>query len=462
MLIEIRCPRCRTALEVAEECQGQKVLCGACRLAFVVEDGRTTTAPGPLAAESPAAVPLPADGIQGAHRPVPPPPTRRRAAADEPAPRPSVERRGARGARGLGTGAVLVAVTAAAAVAFAAGALAVWWALRPVPAAAVQADLAPVARVPPPAKAAEEAHAGAKPPPGPDLTVPLRYRWNGGGAFVYKVRVEADEADCRVVWEGNCTYTVTRNARRGVPAPAAARAETFTVTADGELSRKREPREGVPFPRGPEALMPMLPRPALPAEERDEVEMDASGRVLNKVGGAPLPLLLGDLSQLVIDPLPEPGQKAREVNDVCTLAESGDFGLGLPMGPRLGGFGPPGVPPPPRERPARPGPVGLPPAAYQANERTVTTRGAAAGDTAVVHKRYELKSEAVPGFPPRVQLTGEGPITFDVKAGMPKALEFKGVLTAATAHPPTRIPFTLTYRLLEGAERARAVEPPAP
>jgi hypothetical protein len=323
-----------------------------------------------------------------------------------------------------------------------------------------------------PAKQAEPARAQARPPARPDLAVPLRYRWDGGGEHVYAVRVEADEADFRDVWEGNYTYTVARRDPPRFPAPAAAGAETFTVTARGALSRKREPRAGAFFP--PAALMPPegplfpgLPGLALPAEERDEVQMDASGRVLDKVGGTALPLLLGDVARLVIDPLPEVGQLTREVNDTCTLVESRDNGLGLPMGPRLGGFGPPGFPPRlPVRRPALPGapfgPVGLLPATYEANERTVCTRGASAGDAVVIHRRYELKSEAVPGFPPRVQLTGEGPITFAVKEGMPKALEFKATLTVNAGNQATRVPLTLTYRLLEGAERDRAAKPPAP
>jgi hypothetical protein len=59
-----------------------------------------------------------------------------------------------------------------------------------------------------------------------------------------------------------------------------------------------------------------------------------------------------------------------------------------------------------------------------------------------------------------VRLSGEGPITFAIKAGMPTDLEFKGTLTLTTGNLPARIPLTLTYRLLEGAERERALNPP--
>jgi hypothetical protein len=404
------------------------VRCEDCHHVFVAE-GRA------------AAPPVAEDGIQDSPRRPPPAPPRPR----EPAPRPRPHKEQPAG-RGASAGAVLAAVTLTAVAAFAAGAGAVWWTLsRPAAPDALPA----AAPDPAPPKPAEQAKAGPKPPPGPDLNLALRYRWDGGGTHAYRVSIEADKGDFVETWEGHAIYTVRRDddAR-------------FTITTRGGLeSRRRTKQGGVQLPGLGLPGMPGFPGFHLPGgfEER-EVRMSASGHLLKRCGGSPLPLALGDLTELVIDELPEDGALRRQADDSCVLSETGQ-GLfpGLPRG--MPGLGPPGFP----RGPLDPfDPFGMRPATVRAEVQTVCTRGAAAGDTATLHKRYEIKSEAPAGAAPRFRVLAEGPLTFAVKAGMPKALELKGELSETAGNIVARVPFTLTYRLLEGDERERVLNPPPP
>jgi hypothetical protein len=341
---------------------------------------------------------------------------------------------------------------ATAVVAFAAGAGAVWWTLsRPA-----APDARPAAAPDPaPPKPAEQAKAEPKPPPGPDLNLALRYRWDGGGTHVYQVSVEADQGDHVEVWEGHAIYTVRRDGRA---APGADDA-TFTLTTRGGLGGRRRTKPGGLLPPGIELpVIPAFPRGPFPGNLADkEVRMDASGRLLKRGNGTPLPLALGDLSELVIDALPDTGALRRQVDDTCTLSESRDALFpGLPRGLPPDFFDDPGLPGPMF------GPFGPRPATYRAQVQTVCTRGAAAGDTATIHKRYEIKTEERAGAAPRFRLAAEGPITFAVKAGMPRALELKGEVTETVGNVTTHVPLTLTYRLLEGDERERVLNPPPP
>src|SRR5581483_4821807 len=184
------------------------------------------------------------------------------------------------------------------------------------------------------------------------VNLALRYRWDGGGTHVYQVSVEADQGDHVEVWEGHAIYTVRRDGRT---APGADDA-TFTLTTRGGLSGRRRTKPGGLLPPGIELpVIPAFPRGPFPGNLADkEVRMDASGRLLKRGSGTPLPLALGDLSELVIDPLPDTGALRRQVDDTCTLSESRDAlfpGLprGLPPdffddaglpGPMFGPFGP--------------------------------------------------------------------------------------------------------------------------
>ena len=61
-----------------------------------------------------------------------------------------------------------------------------------------------------------------------------------------------------------------------------------------------------------------------------------------------------------------------------------------------------------------------------------------------------------------LNLTGNGEITFDVKQGVPKAIEFTATLTINAGNLSKRLPVTVSCKLIEGAERDQLLKPPTP
>jgi HEAT repeat protein len=94
-------------------------------------------------------------------------------------------------------------------------------------------------------------------------------------------------------------------------------------------------------------------------------------------------------------------------------------------------------------------------------EKATYTRGVTVGDRVVIHKHYEMKADPTAGAP-GVSLTGDGQITFDMKEGLPLQIEFKGALVLTQANNTSRLPITVHYGRLAGAERDRALNPPPP
>jgi hypothetical protein len=229
--------------------------------------------------------------------------------------------------------------------------------------------------------------------------------------------------------------------------------DTYKVNCRSSLGQRKQPKQG--------GAVGAVNIP-VPAFGGTDIEMDGSGGIQNAKPNIPLPFLLGDLGLLFIEPLPPDNRGTWRSSSTftLTLGKSSNAG-GLPFGPRaaiprprIGG--PPGRPPI--------GPVGRP---GQTQTETVTlpareqidyTRGQPVGDTVTIQKRSTLKTD--PGAAVSLSLIGEGPITFDLKNGMPRSIDFKGTLLAVQGNSTTRIPVTVTCKLVEGAERDRVLTPP--
>jgi hypothetical protein len=97
-----------------------------------------------------------------------------------------------------------------------------------------------------------------------------------------------------------------------------------------------------------------------------------------------------------------------------------------------------------------------------AEEHAVYTVESATANTAVIRKEYELTTQERVNQVPRAEIRGEGRITFDLKKGVPRALQFKATLTESTGGGSQRTPLTLTYKLLEGEELKKFLNPPPP
>jgi HEAT repeat protein len=73
-----------------------------------------------------------------------------------------------------------------------------------------------------------------------------------------------------------------------------------------------------------------------------------------------------------------------------------------------------------------------------------------------------LDSRMLSGSEPRVSATGEGRIEFDRARGLPKRVELECKTLSVTENLSRRSLVTLSWQLLEGADRDKALAPPPP
>ena len=98
--------------------------------------------------------------------------------------------------------------------------------------------------------------------------------------------------------------------------------------------------------------------------------------------------------------------------------------------------------------------------AHPAKERTEYTLGSTSGKVVSIAKTYELKSDETVGDEPSLLMTGQGTFTFNVDAGIPVGLEFKAKVVENSESVTLRVPVQVSCKLLEGAEREKALRFP--
>jgi len=263
-------------------------------------------------------------------------------------------------------------------------------------------------------------------------------------------------------------------------------AERFKLTTNpSNLSSQKQPKAGA-------GGMPRPPRfdfaPFGPGRSgTSSITIDEWGNVLRAQGDSQLPFVLGNLAQLVVEPLSPEGQSTWEVTAACTITEKSG---GRPAAPGMpgggaGGFpgGMPGFPRAPfgpRGRGGIPGMPGMPGGGlpggglpggglpgggpggggqaetnvYLAQERTTYSLGKKDGDLVEITKNYDLHTVERGGGQPHLQVTGNGLVTFNAKAGMPKSLKFDLVLQENSGTGIFRLPVKVTYQLLDGGAQA--------
>jgi S1-C subfamily serine protease len=262
----------------------------------------------------------------------------------------------------------------------------------------------------------------------------------------------------------------------------AATGGTTVLSCRGALPKVKVPKTG-------SNMRPELP--GMPKFASSRVVVDALGEIQDATNGIQMPCLLGDVVSFLVDALPGDERQAWDSANKFTIeevtgggSEFGPFGpRGMPRMPGMpspGGmpgmpsmprppFGPPGMGGLPGMRPPGIGPGGPGGGSSEKStfrtgeERSKYTRGGAAGDTVQINKTYEMTVPAAAGQADSLTLTGNGVITFDVKNGLPKRIEFSGTFDISVKNVHVRLPFTVNYRLLEGEERERILKPaPAP
>ncbi len=129
----------------------------------------------------------------------------------------------------------------------------------------------------------------------------LSYGWKPGETYVYRVDVSINTGSHVVTLQGSSIYRVKSVDDEGI-----------TLGHRGWLVTRKRGQDGRTIPGG-------ISGP--PGGDREvELKIDRKGSVLNANGASPLPLL-GDLSMLVIEPLPDGPHPSWEEGQAITLNE---------------------------------------------------------------------------------------------------------------------------------------------
>ncbi len=296
--------------------------------------------------------------------------------------------------------------------------------LRPVPSAAAAETPASAENASEPA---EQTGSASPDTAGADTPKNLpRYRFQPDERYVYEIKIETDLPDEKQTMTGHSYYKV-----KSVDEAAG----RITLSNRGSLSTHKEPKSSgtgsILFPPWP-PLRPFFSSGAHYGASR-EVIIEPTGNVLKSGEDSQLPYLLGNLWELMIDPMPPEGKRTWHSSNEILVVKKRNRQSRVPFRPLPLFLTETEV-----NRPAR---------------QTVTyTLGETTGKTAVIQKKYKLVTDEKIGGRPRVEHVGQGEIAFDLRAGVPQSLAMEYTLTVRRENVDIRIPTTVSARLLTKAE----------
>ncbi|NLX54189.1 MAG: HEAT repeat domain-containing protein [Planctomycetaceae bacterium] len=193
----------------------------------------------------------------------------------------------------------------------------------------------------------------------------------------------------------------------------------------------RGPR-GMMGPRGPRGMGPASPMtgvgPFSPARPSG-LTLDPLGNITREEGSSQLPYLLGNLSHLMIEPLPKTADQ--------TWTVANDSGIVIKdMFPQFGPFAGNEERLPAQEKMTY---------AIETNDDKLT----------VIQKKYELKTAETEQGKPRFEMEGQGKLTFNKALGVFEKLDYSMKMVARSGNLSAEIPIKVTYHLMDEAEQAQ-------
>lgn len=246
----------------------------------------------------------------------------------------------------------------------------------------------------------------------------LHYAWKKDRTFTYHVRLIGERGNDTENRSGNVTYRVKSTQF----------SETqLAMTSDLKYANILRSRRYTLLPDGHVGFVSDVDK-----RRETRVRIDSHGRILESRGEAPLPYLLGDLAELIVEPLPQteevswtiasdPGLAVVSAHYPYCRASRAVFREGIP-----------------------------------AVEKTVFTLRDVAGDLIVIAKHYEMTSAATLGGKPRIEAVGDGTLKFDTQRNVFASLDFDMRVTVRDSNKSEETPLHLSYRLLSEQDIAEA------
>jgi HEAT repeat protein len=278
-----------------------------------------------------------------------------------------------------------------------------------------------------PAAVSTKAAAPSSPSPSPGVKLDdaataalkkLHYNWKKDDSYVYRFRLLGDRGNETENRTGNITFKVKSNQY-------------------GEVSLMVKSNLKYESDGSPSGHVVIVGRHVHFASDVDKpkemlIRVDPDGRILESKGEAPLPYLLGDLSELVIEPLPKEEKASWTINsDPGIAVVSVQYPYFRSSMTRF------------RE--------GVP-----ANEKTTYTVQEVKDNMIVIAKKYEMTSAAAIAGKPRIEANGSGKLKFDIERGVFSSLDFDMHVTVRDTNKTEETPLHLSYQLLTEEEIAEA------
>ena len=166
-----------------------------------------------------------------------------------------------------------------------------------------------------------------------DADGPLRYDWQVGQTFAYEAKIAVDLPDRVETYQGTIQYTVN-----------SVEADNRQVTYQGGLPKSTKTKGS-----GRPGFGPMLRPPGPPPspfsrsnfrgseQTTNELTISSRGAVVGIQGDSQLPYLIGNVSLLPFEPLPDAAQPKWDVTIGASVTEKDDR---RDMRPRFGPFDP--------------------------------------------------------------------------------------------------------------------------
>jgi hypothetical protein len=267
----------------------------------------------------------------------------------------------------------------------------------------------------------------------------LRFKGQEGQAYAYDIKITAETDDYTETFQGVVSFKFNSVGD-----------QQLQVTYQGGLNKTRKskpkPQTGRP-PFGPFGPgFHRIPRPPSPfsrtpfkgtTQTTNVLALTPQGRIQSMKGDSQLPYLLGNVSVMVFEPLPDQAQSSWTVNlGVAITEEEGQ--QGPPFFGRFGPFGP-----------------------FGQDRREERTAGSEVltysierdqGATVVVNKTYRLTSPAAGENQESFEINGAGKWTFNRQLGVSESLDFKQKLVVREPNSTVTFPVSIAYRRLSSQE----------
>ena len=266
---------------------------------------------------------------------------------------------------------------------------------------------------------------------------PLRYDWQVGQVFAYETKVVVDLPDVVETYQGTIRYTVDSVDQ-----------DNRQVTYQGGLPKSTKTkarttgRSRIPFGPGFRPPMPRSPfsRSNFRGSEQatNHITLSSRGEVVGMKGDSHLPYLLGNVSLLPFEPLPETAQPQWQATTSASITEKDERQNTRPW---MGPFDPFG-------RGQRDEAVQ---AASESSSYEITDTQ---GPIVTVSKTYELKSPSPKEGEASLVLAGTGTWQFRRQANVSQSLRMDLKLVIDRDNQQVTVPITIEYRLLTEEELA--------